>query len=97
MKKEKSGVGPLLTDEQLGSLGSWAEYSDQELVVDEFLEEAKRVSTAIAADRGDRFNVDPGFMTPAVRALVAMRAFYFLGVLRGGEAYRETAAPGDPG
>ena len=43
MKKEKSGVGPLLTDEQLGSLGSWAEYSDQELVVDEFLEEATGV------------------------------------------------------
>ena len=93
MKKEKSGVGPLLTDEQLGSLGSWAEYSDQELVVDEFLEEAKRVSAAIAADRGDRFNVDPGFMTPAVRALVAMRAFYFLGVLRGGEAYRKCIGP----
>lgn len=52
--------------------------------LDEFVEEAAVVAQAVAVA-----GVDLQQLRPNSRALFLMRAFYFLGVLRGGESYRE--------
>lgn len=52
--------------------------------LDEFVEEAAVVSQAVAVA-----GVDLKQLRPNSRALFLMRAFYFLGILRGGESYRE--------
>lgn len=52
--------------------------------LDEFVEEAAVVAQAVAVA-----GVDLQQLRPNSRALFLMRAFYFLGILRGGESYRE--------
>nr|WP_326215447.1 hypothetical protein [uncultured Oscillibacter sp.] len=87
----------VLSDEALLSLSEYTPYSEGDAflwVIDigkkvgGFWGIAEDVARAIAADA---IHLRSG----QARALLAMRAFYFLGVLRGGEAYRSLVAGND--
>lgn len=85
----------VLSDDELKSLSEFTPYSEGDAflwVIDMgkkvggFWGIAEEVARATAADA---VQISSG----QGRALLAMRAFYFLGVLRGGEAYRRLVAP----
>ena len=85
----------VLSDEALLSLSEYTPYSEGDnwlwfvedgKPVGGFWSIAEEVARATAADA---VQISSG----QGRALLAMRAFYFLGVLRGGEAYRRLVAP----
>ena len=89
----------VLSDEALLSLSEYTPYSEGDnwlwfvedgKPVGGFWSIAEEVARATAADA---VQISSG----QGRALLAMRAFYFLGVLRGGEAYRRLVAPEDEG
>lgn len=73
----------ILSDEDLLELSELAPLQEGGNL-DDFLGEAKEVMRAI-----DEAEVDDGVLTDdRAWAVYLMRGFYFLGVLRGGEAYR---------
>ena len=85
----------VLSDEALLSLSEYTPYSEGDAflwVIDMgkkvggFWGIAEEVARATAADAVH-------LRSGQARALLAMRAFYLLGVLRGGEAYRRLVAP----
>ena len=85
----------VLSDDELKSLSEFTPYSEGDAflwVIDMgkkvggFWGIAEEVARATAADAVH-------LRSGQGRALLAMRAFYFLGVLRGGEAYRRLVAP----
>ena len=89
----------VLSDEALLNLSETTLYSEGEnwlwfvedgKPVGGFWSIAEEVARATAADAVQ-------VSTGQGRAILAMRAFYFLGVLRGGEAYRRLVAPEDEG
>ena len=89
----------ILSDEALLNLSEITPYSEGDACL-WYVEEgtpvggfwgiAEEVAKATAADAAQ-------ISSGQGRALLAMRAFYFLGVLRGGEAYRRLVAPEDEG
>lgn len=74
----------ILADDELLDLSESVPLTEGGLLED-LLEEAQQVAGAI-----NRAGVDPSSLDSRARALLFMRGFYFLGVLRGGEAYRAT-------
>ena len=85
----------VLSDDELKSLSEFTPYSEGDAflwVIDMgkkvggFWGIAEEVARATAADAVH-------LRSGQARALLAMRAFYLLGVLRGGEAYRRLVAP----
>lgn len=72
----------ILPDDELLDLSEAAPLTEGG-TLEELLEEAQYVAEAVEKT-GERLNG----MDKKARALFYMRAFYFLGVLRGGEAYR---------
>lgn len=73
----------ILSDEELIELSEGCPMTEGG-TLDEFVEEAAVVAQAVAVA-----GVDLKQLHPNSRALFLMRAFYFLGILRGGESYRE--------
>lgn len=72
----------ILSDEELLELSEYAPMTEGG-TLEELLEEAKVVAAAIRKTGESLSGLDK-----RAKALFYMRAFYFLGVLRGGEAYR---------
>lgn len=71
-----------LSDEELRFLSEYTPYAEGGLL-SEFEEEGKRVMEALA-------QVNAEVTDKRARRLLLLRGFYFLGVLRGAEAYRNT-------
>lgn len=78
--KEKKYI---LSDDELLELSDSAPMIEGGTLED-FLSEAEQVAEAVQKAKVSFFGLDL-----RGKALFYMRAFYFLGVLRGGEAYRE--------
>ena len=72
----------ILPDSELVDLSELAPLTEG-ATLEDFLDEAQHVAAAI-----EKVGVDISRLKPKARALLFMRGFYFLGVLRGGEAYR---------
>ena len=81
----------ILSDEDLFDLSESAPLTEGGLLED-LLSEAQQVAEAIK-----KTGVDLSALSPQARALFFMRGFYFLGILRGGEAYRATLLDDIPG
>lgn len=85
----------VLSDEALLSLSEITPYSEGDNYL-WYVEEGKPVGGfwSIAEEVAKATAADAAQISSGQgRALLAMRAFYFLGVLRGGEAYRRLVAP----
>lgn len=72
----------IFSDEELFDLSESAPLAEGGTLED-FLSEAQQVTKAI-----EKTGVDLSALWPQAQALFLMRGFYFLGILRGGEAYR---------
>ena len=72
----------ILSDDELLDLSEFNTLTEGD-GLEELLEEARHVAEAVR-QTGERLNG----MDKKARVLFYMRAFYFLGILRGGEAYR---------
>lgn len=72
----------ILTDEELRSLTEDVPFAEGDSL-EAFLKEAAHVMEAVGND-----GTDFGCLEYRARLVYLFRAFYFLGVLRGGEAYR---------
>lgn len=81
----------IFSDEELFELSESAPLTEGG-TLEEFLSEAQQVAKAI-----EKTGVDLSALWPQVRALFLMRGFYFLGILRGGEAYRTALLDDIPG
>lgn len=73
----------ILSDEDLMELSEGCPLTEGG-TLEAFVDEAAVVAQAVQAA-----GVELQLLRPVSRALVMMRAFYFLGILRGGESYRE--------
>lgn len=81
----------IFSDGELFDLGESAPLTEGGQLED-LLSEARQVARAI-----EKTGVDLSSLWPQARALFLMRGFYFLGILRGGEAYRATLLDDIPG
>lgn len=81
----------ILSDSELLELSEAAPMSEGG-TLEELLEEAQQVAGAVK-----NTGVHLSALCPQARALFFMRGFYFLGILRGGEAYRATLLNEVPG
>lgn len=72
----------ILSDDDLVNLSEGAPMTEGG-ILDDLLDEAKQVAAAVR-----KTGVNLSGLDGRARVLFHMRAFYFLGVLRGGEAYR---------
>lgn len=81
----------IFSDEELFELSESAPLTEGGTLED-ILSEAQQVAAAI-----EKTGVDLSTLWPQARALFLMRGFYFLGILRGGEAYRATLLDDIPG
>lgn len=77
----------ILDEESLRELADGTPYAEGD-PLDAFLEEGKEVVRALE-------QVGAVSKDQRVRLLTMMRGFYFLGILRGGEAYRDTLQSAD--
>lgn len=82
----------ILSDDELFDLSESAPLTEGG-TLDELLDESKEVMRAIDAAKAD----DGVLVDDRAWALYLMRGFYFLGILRGGEAYRATLLDDIPG
>lgn len=82
----------ILPDDELMELSELAPLTEGG-ALDELLNEAKEVMRAIDAAKAD----DGVLVDDRAWALYLMRGFYFLGILRGGEAYRAALLDDVPG
>lgn len=82
----------ILPDDELFDLSESAPLTEGG-TLDELLDEAKEVMRAIDEAKAD----DGVLVDDRAWALYLMRGFYFLGILRGGEAYRATLLDDIPG
>lgn len=73
----------ILSDDELMELSEGCPMTEGG-TLEELVDEAAVVAQAVAAA-----GVDLRQLRPSSRSLFLMRAFYFLGVLRGGESYRD--------
>ena len=81
----------IFSDEELLALSECAPLSEGSPLED-LLPEAQAVAGAI-----EKTGADLSRLSPQARVLFFMRGFYFLGVLRGGEAYRAMLLVDIPG
>lgn len=79
----------ILPDSELIDLSEMAPLTEG-AELEDLLDEAQQVAAAI-----EKTGLDISSLKHSPRALLFMRGFYFLGVLRGGEAYRATLLLGD--
>lgn len=79
----------ILPDSEILELSEYAPMTEGG-TLEELLEETEQVAVAIKRTGEDLSGLDE-----KAKALFYMRAFYFLGVLRGGEAYRVSLLLGD--
>lgn len=81
----------IMTNSELFDLSEYTPLTEGG-TLEEFLSEAQQVAGAI-----EKTGVDLSALWPQARALFFMRGFYFLGILRGGEAYRAALLDDTPG
>ena len=86
-------IAPILSDMDILDLLTYTEYAVTDAAVSDFVDAAEQVMAALRKEDNQAFGDFLDGASQSDRALMLMRAFYFLGALRGCEAYRWYISP----